>query len=121
MTTTELYLGTGGRMQEIRRGAALLALLRVRGGKSARAPRPVGGAGWGFLCRVAAEAPSVRLNTGVLLLALHKPIDVAEQLGTLDIMTGGKVIFGCGVGYRDVEFKAFGTSKGQRGRRSTQR
>ncbi len=70
-----------------------------------------------FLCRVAAEAPSVRLNTGVLLLALHKPLDVAEQLGTLDIMTGGKVIFGCGVGYRDVEFKAFGTSKGQRGRR----
>ncbi|PPR64105.1 MAG: Phthiodiolone/phenolphthiodiolone dimycocerosates ketoreductase [Alphaproteobacteria bacterium MarineAlpha4_Bin2] len=70
-----------------------------------------------FLCRVAAEAPSLRLNTGVLLLPLHKPLDVAEQLGTLDIMTNGKVIFGCGVGYRDVEFKAFGTTKSQRGRR----
>jgi alkanesulfonate monooxygenase SsuD/methylene tetrahydromethanopterin reductase-like flavin-dependent oxidoreductase (luciferase family) len=70
-----------------------------------------------FLCRVAAEAPSLRLNTGVLLLPLHKPLDVAEQLGTLDIMTNGKLIFGCGVGYRDIEFKAFGTSKSERGKR----
>jgi alkanesulfonate monooxygenase SsuD/methylene tetrahydromethanopterin reductase-like flavin-dependent oxidoreductase (luciferase family) len=70
-----------------------------------------------FLCRIAAEAPSLRLNTGVLLLPLHKPLDVAEQLGTLDIMTNGKLIFGCGVGYRDIEFKAFGTSVGERGRR----
>ena len=31
-----------------------------------------------FLCRVAAEAPSLRLNTGVMLLPLHKPLDVAE-------------------------------------------
>jgi alkanesulfonate monooxygenase SsuD/methylene tetrahydromethanopterin reductase-like flavin-dependent oxidoreductase (luciferase family) len=70
-----------------------------------------------FLARVAAEAPSLRLNTGILLLPLHKPLDVAEQLGTLDIMTNGKLIFGCGVGYRDVEFEAFGTSKKDRGRR----
>ena len=70
-----------------------------------------------FLARIAAEAPSLRLNTGVLLLPLHKPLDVAEQLGTLDIMTNGKLIFGCGVGYRDIEFEAFGTSKKDRGRR----
>ena len=70
-----------------------------------------------FLARIAAEAPSLRLNTGVLLLPLHKPLDVAEQIGTLDIMTKGKAIFGCGVGYRDIEFEAFGTSKKDRGRR----
>jgi alkanesulfonate monooxygenase SsuD/methylene tetrahydromethanopterin reductase-like flavin-dependent oxidoreductase (luciferase family) len=70
-----------------------------------------------FLCRVAAEAPGLRLNTGVLLLPLHKPLDVAEQIGTLDIMTRGKAIFGCGVGYRDIEFEAFGTSRKERGRR----
>jgi alkanesulfonate monooxygenase SsuD/methylene tetrahydromethanopterin reductase-like flavin-dependent oxidoreductase (luciferase family) len=70
-----------------------------------------------FLCRVAAEAPSLRLNTGVLLLPLHKPLDIAEQIGTLDIMTNGKAIFGCGVGYRDIEFKAFGTSRKFRGKR----
>lgn len=70
-----------------------------------------------FLARIAAEAPSLRLNTGVLLLPLHKPLDVAEQLGTLDIISKGKAIFGCAVGYRDVEFEAFGTSKKDRGRR----
>ncbi len=70
-----------------------------------------------FLARVAAEVPSLRLITGVMLLPLHKPLDVAEQIGTLDIITGGKAVFGCGVGYRDVEFKAFGTSRAERGRR----
>ena len=70
-----------------------------------------------FLARIAAEAPSLRLNTGVLLLPLHKPLDVAEQIGSLDIMSGGKAIFGVGVGYRDVELKAFGTSMKERGRR----
>lgn len=70
-----------------------------------------------FLCRAAAEAPKLRLNTGVLLLPLHKPLDVAEQLGTLDVMTNGKLIFGCGVGYREVEFKAFGTSTRDRAKR----
>lgn len=70
-----------------------------------------------FLCRVAAEVPKLRLNTGVLLLPLHKPLDVAEQLGTLDIITNGKLIFGCGIGYREVEYKAFGMTKKQRGKR----
>jgi alkanesulfonate monooxygenase SsuD/methylene tetrahydromethanopterin reductase-like flavin-dependent oxidoreductase (luciferase family) len=71
------------------------------------------------LARIAAETPSLRLNTGVLLLLLplHKPLDVVEQIGTLDIMTRGKVIFGCGVGCRDVEFEAFGMAKKDRGQR----
>jgi len=70
-----------------------------------------------FLARITAEAPSLRLITGVLLLPLHKPLDVAEQIGTLDIMTRGKAVFGCGVGYRDIEFEAFGTTRKNRGRR----
>ena len=70
-----------------------------------------------FLARISAEAPSLRINTGVLLLPLHKPLDVAEQLGTLDIMTNGKLIFGCGVGYRDVEFLSFGTTRKERAKR----
>jgi alkanesulfonate monooxygenase SsuD/methylene tetrahydromethanopterin reductase-like flavin-dependent oxidoreductase (luciferase family) len=69
-----------------------------------------------FLCRAAAEAPSLRMNVGVMLLPLHKPLDAAEQVGTLDIMTNGKAIFGCGIGYRDIEFKAFGTARKERGK-----
>lgn len=70
-----------------------------------------------YLARVAAEAPNLRINAGIVLVPLHKPQDLAEQLATLDVMTNGKLIFGAGLGYRDVEFKAFGTSARQKVRR----
>jgi alkanesulfonate monooxygenase SsuD/methylene tetrahydromethanopterin reductase-like flavin-dependent oxidoreductase (luciferase family) len=61
-----------------------------------------------FLAHAAVLAPRLRLVCGLVLLPLHKPLDIAEQLATLDVMCGGKLVFGCGIGYRDVEFKAFG-------------
>jgi alkanesulfonate monooxygenase SsuD/methylene tetrahydromethanopterin reductase-like flavin-dependent oxidoreductase (luciferase family) len=70
-----------------------------------------------FLARIMAEAPSCRLNAGVVLLSLHKPLDIAEQFATLDVMSNGKVILGVALGYRDLEFKAFGTTQGERVRR----
>jgi alkanesulfonate monooxygenase SsuD/methylene tetrahydromethanopterin reductase-like flavin-dependent oxidoreductase (luciferase family) len=60
------------------------------------------------LARVAAEADGMRLGTGVLLLPLHHPVDVAEQLATLDVIAGGRLVFGVGLGYRDVENQALG-------------
>jgi len=70
-----------------------------------------------FLGRVMAEAPSLRLITGVVLLSLHKPLDMAEQLATIDVMSGGRLTFGAGLGYREVEFKAFGTTSKERVKR----
>jgi alkanesulfonate monooxygenase SsuD/methylene tetrahydromethanopterin reductase-like flavin-dependent oxidoreductase (luciferase family) len=70
-----------------------------------------------FLCRVMAEAPAVRLNFGLVLLSLHKPLDIAEQIATIDVMSGGRVIFGVALGYRDVEFLAFGTTQKERVKR----
>ena len=70
-----------------------------------------------FLARIMAEAPNARLLAGIVLLSLHKPLDMAEQLATLDVMSGGRLIFGAGQGYRDVEFKGFGTSQAERGPR----
>ena len=63
-----------------------------------------------FLARAMVEAPNLRLITGIVLLSLHKPLDLAEQLATIDVMSGGRLIFGAGLGYREVEFKAFGTT-----------
>ena len=63
-----------------------------------------------FLSRIMADAPSLRLVTGIVLLPLHKPLDIAEQLATIDVMSKGKLTFGCGIGYRDVEFEGFGAS-----------
>jgi alkanesulfonate monooxygenase SsuD/methylene tetrahydromethanopterin reductase-like flavin-dependent oxidoreductase (luciferase family) len=70
-----------------------------------------------YLSRVMAEAPSLRLNAGIVLLALHNPLEVAEHFATMDLMSGGKIIFGCALGYRDVEFKGFGVPKSQGVRR----
>ena len=66
-----------------------------------------------YLCRVMAEAPNMRLNAGIVLLSLHNPLEVAEYFATMDVMSGGKMIFGCALGYRDVEYKGFGVRKGE--------
>src|SRR5439155_12232246 len=70
-----------------------------------------------FLCRMMAEAPDLRLNFGLVLLSLHKPLDIAEQIASADVMSGGRVIFGVALGYRDVEFLAFGTTRKERVKR----
>jgi alkanesulfonate monooxygenase SsuD/methylene tetrahydromethanopterin reductase-like flavin-dependent oxidoreductase (luciferase family) len=70
-----------------------------------------------FLARVAAEVKDMRLITSIVLLPLHKPLDLAEQLATLDLLSGGNLVFGSGIGYREVEFKAFGTTQRERARR----
>jgi alkanesulfonate monooxygenase SsuD/methylene tetrahydromethanopterin reductase-like flavin-dependent oxidoreductase (luciferase family) len=70
-----------------------------------------------MLARFTAEAPGMRLNAGVLLLPLMSPLHVAEEFATLDVMSGGKIILGVGLGYRDVEFKAFGVPRAERARR----
>ncbi len=67
-----------------------------------------------FLARMAAEAGDMQLGLGILLLNLHNPVYTAETVATLDIICRGNFIFGIGLGYRDVEFDAFGVPKGQR-------
>ncbi len=68
-----------------------------------------------LLARLSGEAPGLRLNAGVVLVALHKPLDLAEQLASLDVMSGGKLIVGAALGYREVEYKAFGADRRRRG------
>jgi len=69
-----------------------------------------------LLARLSAETKRVRLNAGIILLSLHKPLDIAEQLATIDIMSNGRVICGVALGYREVEFAAFGAEVKQRGK-----
>lgn len=63
-----------------------------------------------FLSRAAAEVENLKLITSITLLPLQKPLDLAEQLSALDLISGGNLIFGAGLGYREVEFRAFGTT-----------
>ena len=72
------------------------------------------------LAGIATRTSRIRLATGVYLLPLHHPITVAEQVAQLDLVSGGRVIFGVGVGYRPYEFEAFGVDFAARGGRTTE-
>ena len=60
------------------------------------------------LARFAAEAGDMDLVTGVLLTPLLNPVQVAEDVATLDHICRGRLIFGIGLGYRAEEFEAAG-------------
>jgi alkanesulfonate monooxygenase SsuD/methylene tetrahydromethanopterin reductase-like flavin-dependent oxidoreductase (luciferase family) len=70
-----------------------------------------------FLARLAAESGEMQLGIGILLLTVANPVAVAEEIASLDIICGGRLILGVGLGYRDVEFAAFGVDKRDRLRR----
>ncbi len=64
-----------------------------------------------FLARIAAESGDMQVGTGILLTALHNPVEAADMAATLDVITKGRFIFGVGLGYRRVEFDAFDVPK----------
>jgi alkanesulfonate monooxygenase SsuD/methylene tetrahydromethanopterin reductase-like flavin-dependent oxidoreductase (luciferase family) len=64
-----------------------------------------------LLGRIAAEAGEMRLGSGILLITLLNPVEVAENAATLDVITGGRLVLGVGLGYRHEENEAFGLSE----------
>jgi alkanesulfonate monooxygenase SsuD/methylene tetrahydromethanopterin reductase-like flavin-dependent oxidoreductase (luciferase family) len=48
---------------------------------------------------------------------LYHPVDLAEQLATLDIICDGRLVCGVGLGYRDVEYAVFGVERASRASR----
>lgn len=66
-----------------------------------------------LLARLSAASGSMAVSTGVLLLPLHHPVAIAEQVATLDAMAAD-VRVGVGAGYRDAEFEAFGVPADER-------
>jgi alkanesulfonate monooxygenase SsuD/methylene tetrahydromethanopterin reductase-like flavin-dependent oxidoreductase (luciferase family) len=67
-----------------------------------------------LLARMAAEAPDVTVGTSIILLTLQHPLRIAEEIATLDLLTGGRVILGVGLGYREIEYDTLGVPRGQR-------
>src|SRR5213079_2177670 len=56
---------------------------------------------------VATRTSTLRLGTGVMVLPWHNPVLLAEQAATLDLLSGGRLDFGVGNGYRYNEFDGF--------------
>jgi alkanesulfonate monooxygenase SsuD/methylene tetrahydromethanopterin reductase-like flavin-dependent oxidoreductase (luciferase family) len=65
------------------------------------------------LAAVAARTSTVRLGTFVLLLPLHHPLKIAEDVATLDILSNGRFDLGVGAGPMEVECEAFGIKRSE--------
>jgi len=68
-----------------------------------------------LLSFVAARTSRVRLGTSVLVLPYHNPIRLAKAAATLDVLSGGRLVLGVGVGAIEREMEAMGTPFKQRG------
>ncbi len=71
-----------------------------------------------LLAGVAVATTTISLKTGVYVLPWRSPVQIAAQVATLDRLSGGRVIFGVGVGETEDEFRAFGVPLNERGRRT---
>src|SRR6266581_4787262 len=60
-----------------------------------------------LLACLAMKTTTLRLGTAVTVLPWHNPVLLAEQAATLDLLSGGRLDFGIGKGYRYNEFAGF--------------
>jgi probable F420-dependent oxidoreductase len=67
---------------------------------------------------LAARTSRIRLATHVLVLGYHHPLAIAKRYGTLDVVSGGRVVLGVGVGSLEAEFDLLGARFEDRGARA---
>jgi probable F420-dependent oxidoreductase len=70
------------------------------------------------LGHLAAHTERIRLGTGVIILPQRNPVVLAKQVASLDVLCGGRLIFGLGVAYLEPEMRAIGVPMEGRGARA---
>ena len=71
-----------------------------------------------LLAFLSATTSTIRLATGVLLLPEHNPVVVAKRAATVDVLSGGRLTLGVGIGWSAEEFAALGVPFHGRGTRA---
>lgn len=59
-----------------------------------------------FMAHVAAVTKTARLVTSVMVVPHRKPVHAAKTIATIDVLSGGRVVIGCGAGWLKEEFEA---------------
>lgn len=67
---------------------------------------------------LAAHTRRIRLAPLVVVLGYHHPLEIVKRYGTLDLISGGRVVLGVGVGGTEGEFALLGASFRDRGKRA---
>ncbi len=70
------------------------------------------------LSYAAALTRTIRLATGIALIAEHNPVVLAKQIGSLDHLSGGRFALGIGIGWSEEEFSAVGVPFERRAQRT---
>src|SRR5881296_2053107 len=65
---------------------------------------------------IAGRTKRIRITVAAILVPLHDPVRLAEQLAVLDLVSGSRVSFVAGLGYRQEEFEMAGIERTQRGK-----
>jgi probable F420-dependent oxidoreductase len=70
------------------------------------------------LAYVAAATTRIRLGTGIIILPQRNPLVLAKELASVDVLSGGRLTFGLGIGYLKPEFDALGIPFADKGPRA---
>ena len=69
----------------------------------------------------AARTETLTFNVGALLLLMYDPIKLAEDIAVIDHLSGGRVSYTIGLGYREEEYEMFGVETKRRGKEIEER
>jgi probable F420-dependent oxidoreductase len=72
------------------------------------------------LAFLAGHTRRLRLATGIVILPQRNPLVLAKELASVDVVSGGRLIFGLGAGYLQPEFEALGAPFADRGARTSE-